>query len=56
MAQHCTRLTHLDLSYCTNFSEAGLTSALGALLLRRREPGGGARPLERINLSCIQAC
>lgn len=52
LAENCPRLTQLDLSYCTCFSEAGLTAALSVMLLRRA--ADGAQPLRRLNLSCIQ--
>ena len=53
LAKHCPRLASLDLSYCTKFTETGLTGALRTMLLRRRSASSG--PLRRLNLSCIQA-
>lgn len=45
-------LSDLDLSYCTKFSETGLTAALSVMLLR--PAGGGAQPLARLLLNGIQ--
>ena len=52
VAEGCPLLESLDLSHTSGFSEAGVSSALQAML--QRPAGPGSSPLRRIDLSFIQ--